>query len=610
VSDGARRQSYRELNQRANQVAHHLLARGVLPEEPVGLYLERSAEMLVGLLGILKAGAAYVPLDASSPAGRLELLLPETRVRLVLTQEHLRARLPAGVTALCLDEASTPLALAPTEDPPSRVGGSHLAYVMYTSGSTGRPKGVMVTQEGLAHYVTWALRAYRVEQGSGAPLHGSLAFDATLTSLLPPLLAGKEVVVIPEHAPLDALATGLRGRPGWSVLKITPAHLKVLESLLPATTLSRSVHTVVIGGEALSSDVLGPWHQHSPGVTFVNEYGPTETVVGCCVHSVPEGGALPANIPIGKPLPYTRLYLLDDGLQHVPVGMVGDLYIGGAGVARGYFDRPDLTAASFIPDPWSEKPGERLYKTGDLARRMADGTLLFLGRRDAQVKIRGYRVELGEIQSRLATHPAVEACHVATRAGSDGEPVLVAYIVNRSPAPIPAEELTRHLVGTLPGYMVPTHFVCLPALPLTENGKVDQRALPAPRPPAPDKGSREPRSDTEKALAALWRRMLDVEQVGTESNFFELGGHSLLAGQLIARIREHFGIEVPLLTIFDAPTLGHLAARIDRERNGTSCPAAGSIQRRPRVHHRAVRDADGGISPLPDSGDKNGGHHG
>ena len=610
VSDGPRRLSYRELNQRANQVAHHLLSRGVQPEEPVGLYLERSAELLVGLLGILKAGAAYVPLEASSPPGRLELLLAETRAHLVLTQERLRDGLPAGTASLCLDEASGPLALASTEDPPDRVSGSHLAYVMYTSGSTGRPKGVMVTQEGLAHYVRWAVEAYRFGLGGGAPLHGSLAFDATLTSLLPPLVAGKEVVVIGEQAPLDALATGLKGRPGWSVLKITPAHLKALEALLPAPTLSGSVHTVVIGGEALSSAVLGPWQRHSPGVTFVNEYGPTETVVGCCIHSVAGGEALPDTIPIGKPLPDTRLYLLDDGLQHVPTGMVGELYIGGAGVARGYFGRPDLTAASFIPDPWSTTPGERLYKTGDLARRMADGTLVFIGRHDAQVKIRGYRVELGEIQARLATHPAVESCHVTSKPGPGGEPALVAYVVSQNPTPVPSEALTRHLADTLPGYMIPAHFVFLPALPLTENGKVDTRALPAPRPPAQGVASREPRSETEKALAVLWKNMLDVDQVGAESNFFELGGHSLLAGQLIARIREQLGVELPLRALFDAPTLEHLAERIDRERGGTDSVVTGTIQRQPRARHRAVRDATGGIHPAPEGDGKKGGHHG
>jgi len=610
VSDGPRRLSYRELNQRANQVAHHLLARGIQPEEPVGLYLERSAELLVGLLGILKAGAAYVPLDASTPTGRLELLLSETRARLVLTRESLRAHLPAGTASLCLDEASGPLALASTEDPPVRVSGHHLAYVMYTSGSTGRPKGVMVTQRGLAHYVTWAVEAYRFGQGGGAPLHGSLAFDATLTSLLPPLVAGKEVVVIGEQAPLDTLATGLKGRPGWSVLKITPAHLKALESLLPTPTLSGSVHTVVIGGEALSSAILAPWQRHSPGVTFVNEYGPTETVVGCCIHSVAGGEALTGTIPIGRPLPYTRLYLLDDGLQHVPAGMVGELYIGGAGVARGYFGRPDLTAASFIPDPWSTTPGERLYKTGDLARRMADGTLVFVGRRDAQVKIRGYRVELEEIQVRLATHPAVAACHVTARPGPDGEPVLVAYVVNPHPTPLPSEALARHLAGTLPAYMLPAHFVFLPALPLTENGKVDQRALPAPRPPAQGVDSREPRSETEKALAALWKALLDVEQVGAGSNFFELGGHSLLAGQLIARIREQFGIELPLRALFDTPTLGHLAERIDRERGGTAPSGAGTIQRQSRARHRAVRDAAGGLRMVPEGDDHKGGRRG
>jgi glutamate-1-semialdehyde-2,1-aminomutase len=602
LTEGSRRLTYRELNERANQVAHTLLARGIQPEQPVGLFVERSAGMLVGLLGILKAGAAYVPFDAASPAKRLEMLLSETGVRMVLTQESLRERLPAATVALCLEEGDTsPFAQASRENPPARGAGGQLAYIMYTSGSTGRPKGVMVTHEGLSHYVTWAVDAYRIAEGGGAPLHGSLAFDATLTSIFPPLVAGQQIVVMAEQAPLDSLATALQGRPGWSVLKITPAHLKALEPLLPVPTLSGGVRTVVIGGEALSSATLAPWVERSPGVTFVNEYGPTETVVGCCIHSVTQGDALPGNIPIGKPPAYTSLYLLDEGLQHVPDGVVGELYIGGAAVARGYFGRPDLTAVSFVPDPWSRTPGARLYKTGDLARRLPDGTFVFLGRRDAQVKIRGFRVELEEIQARLSTHPAVGACHIGTRTDASGEAALVAYIVPRDAAPPSPEELARHLAETLPAYMVPTHHLFLPALPLTENGKVDQRALPAPLPPERKAGGRAPESATEKALAALWSRLLDVTHVDAESDFFALGGHSLSAGQLVARIRESLGTELPIRAIFEAPVLSQMARRIDQQKGTPDAAAPGRIQRQPRTAQR--------VTPAGKT-DNKGGHHG
>ncbi|QEH34736.1 Linear gramicidin synthase subunit B [Aquisphaera giovannonii] len=589
--------SYRELNDRANQLARRLKAMGVGPDVLVGVCLPRSAEMVVGLLAALKAGGAYVPLDPSYPADRLAYMLEDSAAAVLLTEDRLAGSLAdfAGPT-LFLDRDAPGLAEEIDADLPGDTRPGDLAYVIYTSGSTGRPKGVMITHGGLTNYLGWCVRAYAMAGGRGAPVHSSISFDLTVTALWGPLLAGGRVDLLDESLGLEQLRDAFREPRDDGVVKITPAHLKWLGDQLKPEEAAGRTRVFVIGGEQLTAAHVAFWHEHAPGTALVNEYGPTETVVGCCVYRIPAGPveSLPPVIPIGRPAAGARLYVLDAGMEPVPPGLAGELYIGGPGVARGYLKRPGLTAEKFVPDPFSAEPGARLYRTGDLARYRPDGQFEYLGRVDRQVKVRGYRIEPGEIESALALHELIREAAVVPREDAGGTTVLAAYVVPRGDMAglPPAAELRAWLAGRLPEYMVPATFTAIEALPLTPNGKLDPGALPEPgeAAPAPGLASRPASGPVEEGVAALAAELLGTGPLGASDNFFDRGGHSLLAAQLLGRLRQTFGVEVPLRAFVDDATVAGLARRIEAALAGGARVDEPPIERLPR---------DG--SPLPAS---------
>ncbi|HZA24203.1 MAG TPA: amino acid adenylation domain-containing protein, partial [Dehalococcoidia bacterium] len=546
--------TYAELSARANQLAHHLQTLRVGPEVLVAICVERSLELVIGLLGILKAGGAYVPLDPSYPPERLAFMLEDAQVPVLLTQEGLAPTLPpTSAQVLCLDREWETISQEPASPPPSPVGPENLAYVIYTSGSTGKPKGVMIIHRGLVNYLSWCTEAYAVAGGNGTPVQSSIGFDATITSLFPSLLVGRPVVLLPEAQEIEGLSALLQSKHNFSLVKITPAHLDALGQLLPPEELAGQSRALVLGGEALSGKSLSLWHTHAPKTRLINEYGPTETVVGCCVYEVPAQASLSGgSVPIGRPIANTQLYLLDPHLQPVPIGVPGELYIGGAGLARGYLNRPELTPEKFIPHPFSEVPGERLYRTGDLARYLPDGNIEFLGRIDHQVKVRGFRIELGEIEAVLGSHPGVQEACVVVREDLPGEKRLVGYYV-AGEAVVEPEALRGYLKAKLPEYMVPSAFMQLEALPLTPNGKVDRKALPVLERGGATAAYEAPRTPTEELLAGIWGEVLRQERVGRQDNFFALGGHSLRAIQVVARVRDLLGVELAVRQVFESP---------------------------------------------------------
>jgi len=556
VVDGRVSLTFAELDRRARRLAASLRRQGVGREVRVAVCLERSWRLMVALLGVLEAGGAYVPLDPGQPEERLAYIVEDSGARLLLTEASLEsgfARVPAR--RLHVDELETApgdgeaLGEAPAPE--------QLAYVIYTSGSTGRPKGAMITHGGLAHYVSWAAERYVTAGAGGSPVHSSIGFDLTVTSLFCPLLAGQPVVLLRDA---DALGEAMGGGHDYALVKITPAHLELLQAQLAPTQVSRAARCYVVGGEALLGEALAFWRAHAPGARIVNEYGPTETVVGCCVHELAAGDATPGPIPIGRAIPRTRLHVLDPQMEPVLPGVAGELYIGGAGVARGYLERPELTAERFVPDPFGSEPGDRLYRSGDQVRRRADGLLEYLGRIDQQVKIRGFRIELGEIEAVLCGCPGVEAAVVTVREQASGDRQLTAHLVLGEGAPT-MTELRRSLKKALPGHMVPSSFAILDALPLTANGKVDRRALEGVggRPAEAGEALVPPRTAMEMLIASVFQEALGLQGVGVHDNFFDLGGHSLLSLRVIAQIEKRTGARLgPRDLIFQ--TLEQLAA--------------------------------------------------
>jgi amino acid adenylation domain-containing protein len=482
--------SFGELNAQADRLAGRLRSLGVGPDVLVAICVERSPEMIVGLLGILKAGGAYVPLDPSYPVERLRFMLDDAAPAVVLCHCPTRAALHQALTGAALAPAILDVAAdidqgadQPPDDLSPRALGltsSHLAYVIYTSGSTGRPKGVCVEHRNVVNYLHWAVRAYRIGEGVGAPVNTPLGFDATVTSLWGPLVSGRPVLLLAENAEqLWALSRVLSEEDAISLVKLTPAHLSLLQDpeLVPAIDPDAGT-AMVVGGEVLTTSSAMFWKRRSPKLRLINEYGPTEATVGCTTYEL-EGEVERLHVPIGRPIANTRIYLLNAQLEPVPLGTPGEIYIGGAGVARGYLNRPELTGERFIASPFVE--GDRLYRTGDLARHLPDGNLEFLGRNDFQVKVRGFRIELAEIEARLAAHSGVREAVVLAREDEPGDKRLVAYYtaseVDGGPS---VAALRAHLLSALPDYMAPTSYVLVPALPLTPNGKVDRSALPEP----------------------------------------------------------------------------------------------------------------------------------
>jgi amino acid adenylation domain-containing protein len=568
VEDCDRKLTYRELDEHANQVAHHLIKLGVGPGENVGICMQRSVEMLIALLGIFKAGGAFLPLDAAFPQERIAFMLQDACVTVLLTQEQLLPDLPTdGLNVVCLNSSLEAVASEEKTRPTSAVTGEHLAYIMYTSGSTGRPKGVLIPHSGIVNYLVWCAEAYGSAHGRGAPVQSSIAADAIFPSLFSPLLVGTCVTMLPESRSLQSLNDALHTKGGFSMIKITPTQLEVLNQQLPQTDAQGWVRTLVIGAEALRGNTLHYWQEHAPETILLNEYGPTETVVGCSIYHIPEGLETTGPVPIGLPIANTTFYVLDTQLQPVPIGVAGELYIGGDGVAWGYLNRAELSALAFIPDPFSSKPGARLYKTGDLVRYLPDkaANIEFLGRIDQQVKIRGYRVEPGEVEATLARHDAIEQVVVIVREDIPGAKQLVAYVI-AVPGQDPQEKEIHHFAQQqLPEYMVPSAFVRLTALPLTATGKVDLRALPAPDQLRPDleRNYVAPENEMEQRIAAIWSEILHIDRVGIHDNFFELRGDSLLATQVVARIRQSIHKTFTLRNFFEAPTVAAQAVQIE-----------------------------------------------
>ncbi|MFG3577296.1 non-ribosomal peptide synthetase [Micromonospora chersina] len=539
--------TYAELNTAANRLARLLVSRGAGSETRVALALPRSCELVVAMLAVLKSGAAYVPVDTGYPAGRIAYLLEDAAPALVVATPDTAALVPGD--ALVLDGelgADQPDGDLTDADRRSPLRPEHPAYVLYTSGSTGRPKGVVVEHRAVTAYLAWARHTYPGLAGV-ALLHSPVSFDLTVTGLLGTLTAGGTI----RLAAIDEPAARAGGRPAF--LKVTPSHLPLLDGELSPTA------DLVIGGEALTGEQLAGWRAAHPDVAVVNEYGPTEATVGCVAARIAPGEPVPPGpVPIGTPTWNTRALLLDAALQPVPPGVVGELYVTGAQLARGYHRRPGLTAERFLPCPYGP-PGARMYATGDLARWRPDGSLDYLGRRDDQVKVRGMRIELGEVEAALLAHPDVRAAAAAVRTDG-GEPTLVGYLVG----PAHEDSVRAELARELPAHLVPAALVRLDALPLTPNGKLDRAALPAPAAAAPAEDAYvAPRTEAESLVAEVYAEILQVEKVGALDDFFSLGGNSLRGMRAMARIRAEVDVDLPMRALFSSPVVADLAAQIE-----------------------------------------------
>ncbi|MFN6562991.1 MAG: non-ribosomal peptide synthetase [Nostoc sp. ChiSLP01] len=573
--------TYRELNNRANQLAHYLQKLGVKPDVMVGICVERwsktlpqaSPLMLIALLGILKAGGAYVPIDPNYPLERKAFIVKDSQMPVLLTQQHLMADLATNeIKVICLDSGWETINQQEIDNPITTTTALNLAYVIYTSGSTGKPKGTLIHHQGLVNYLTWATQRYAVEQGVGTVVHSPLGFDLTITSLLSPLLVGRTAELLSEEQGIETLSQALKKSSNLSLVKITPAHLDLLKQQLSKEEIANKTRAFIIGGENLLAESITFWQDVAPDTILVNEYGPTETVVGCCIYQVPIGKHTSGSIPIGKPIANTQLYILDQYLQPVPTGVAGELHIGGIGLARGYLNQPELTALKFIPNPFSKQAGDRLYKTGDLVRFLPSGDIEYIGRIDNQIKIRGFRVELGEIEAVINQHSSVSASVAIVREDKPGNQNLTAYITLHPDKTLTISELRRFLQNKLLDHMIPTAFMILEAFPLTSNGKVDRRALPmldALRPEL-EVAYVLPQTEVEKTIASVWQKALNLEKIGIHDNFFEIGGHSLLLVTVHSQLQEILNnAELSTLDLFRYPTINSLAEYLSSSANQT-----------------------------------------
>ena len=575
VAEGVPALTYGELARRAARLAGRLRRHGVGCDVPVGLFLNRSVDAMVALLGILYAGGAYVPLDPLLPAKRLDLMLRELHIRLVLSQGALRDSLPAAtVDVLLVDQRSETLAPEdlPLEKPTEHasVPGSALAYVLYTSGSTGRPKAVGITRDALSSYVAWAGRRFNLGPDRRVLQFASLGFDTSAEEIFSTLTTGGTLVLRNEHM-LESPEVFLQRVADWQVdvLDLPTAYWHRLCSALgQGHRLPDRVQTVIIGGEAARVDRLKQWHAGAPTARLINTYGPTEATIVACDRDLsdPDYGRA---VPIGFPVPGSRALVVDRDLNPVPIGVVGELCIGGDRLARGYLGRAALTAAAFLPDPFSTVPGARLYRTGDLVRRRHDGALEFIGRRDHQIKLRGLRIELGEIESAVLEHGAVRDAVVVVERTGESESLVVYFTAGE---PVGSSSLREHVKARLPHYMVPARSQQVAELPRTVAGKVDRKALTAMAAPHAPERSSPPKSPTESALAELFAEVLNIETVGVHDEYFELGGDSLLAVRLMARIERRFGVGLTLAELFTDFTVTGVARLLDRIERFSSNP--------------------------------------
>ncbi len=558
--------TYAELNRKANKLAHHLRRMGVAAESRAGILMERSVEMVLAVLGIMKAGGAYVPLDPAYPQERLEFMMDDADVSIILTQERLAESLPESEARLvCLDTGWGEIELESDETPETSLNADNMVYVIYTSGSTGRPKGVMVPHRGVVNCLYWLQKTFRLSEQDCLLLKASLNFDASVWELFGAWLVGGRVVVARQGGQQDpGYLVRAIAENGVTTVHFVPSMLPLFLDERELSTVASSLRLVAFGGEAMPVETLERL-QERLGVEAHNFYGPTEGCIGSIDWLCARDGERLV-VPIGQPIDNTKAFVLDEHMQPVPVGVSGELFLGGDCVARGYLRRPELTAERFIPDPFTTEPGARLYRTGDLARYNRDGQIEFLGRLDHQVKIRGLRIELEEIEAVLATHEAVGECLVLAREDVPGDKRLVAYLVAAPGAALPETSLLRrYLRDRLPDYMIPTVFVALDCLPLTTSGKVDRKALPAPE--MDDASTLEDEKGTltaaEEIVAGIWCEVLGRARVRVSDNFFEIGGHSLLATQVMSRVREAFQTELPLSRFYESPILSELASAIE-----------------------------------------------
>ncbi|HEX3252992.1 MAG TPA: amino acid adenylation domain-containing protein, partial [Pyrinomonadaceae bacterium] len=579
VVAGDEQLSYGELNRRANQVAHYLKSLGVGPETVVGICMERSLDLIVGLLGILKAGAAYLPLDPAYPLERLSFMLADGQAPVLLTQQQLLEVLPSQETqVVCVDCEWEEIATYSDHNPHVEVTPENLIYVMYTSGSTGKPKGAMNTHAGVLNCLQWMQETYQLTDSDRFLFKTSLNFDPSVWEIFWPLMVGARIVIAPMGAEADSAAlVATIKRQRATVAYFVPSFLALFIEDEAASEAS-SLRYVICGGESISTEMVKRFYRRLSRAELHHSYGPTETAIAAsetvCLN---DDDSQHHRIPIGRPIANTQLYILDSHLQPVPTGAVGELYIGGDGLGRGYHNRAELTATRFIPDPFSSEAGARLYKTGDLVRYRLNGELEFGGRVDHQVKVRGVRIELGEIEETLLQHEAVFDAIVLVREDLPGEKRLVAYVAHQPGHTTTLDELREFLRTKLPEYMLPSAFVWLPEMPLTSNGKVDLRALPAPE---RESGATyvPPRDYLELQLARVWEQVLNVRPISMRDSFFDLGGHSLSAVGLMTRISQVAGEKIPLATLFQRRTIEELANYMREKRLGPSSSTLVELQ--------------------------------
>lgn len=561
--------TYNELNEKANQVAHYLIEKGVTADSLVGLFVERSIDMVVGLLGILKAGGAYVPMDPAFPQDRLAYMLEDAGIKILLTQQKLSGMFPQfNGNEICLDKDWDKISKHQNSNPAQKLSSRNLAYIIYTSGSTGKPKGVQIEHQSVVNFLFSMLNEPGLNQSDILLSVTTLSFDIAGLELYLPLIAGAKVVLASKENSVDGNALlNLIQTKKITIMQATPSTWRLM---LPAGWNKKLGIKILCGGEALPVDLSNELIRLEDSLW--NMYGPTETTIWSAVKKI---DSTENQVLVGKPIANTQFYILDRNNSPVPIGVAGELHIGGDGLARGYFNRPEFTKEKFITNPFDENKKSFIYKTGDLVRFRSDGYIEFLGRLDHQVKIRGFRIELGEIESVLANHPDIKQAVVSTFQSGTGDVRLVSYLISKNGKTPSVNELREHIRGSLPEYMIPTHFEFLSEFPLTPNGKIDRKALPAPEliKSESTSGYLPPRDEVEIQLTSLWEKTLNVKPVGITDNFFELGGHSLLAAQLFAKIEKLFGVNIPLGVLFQAPTIESLSKIIkqkDRKSNWSS----------------------------------------
>ncbi|MBV9182199.1 MAG: amino acid adenylation domain-containing protein, partial [Acidobacteria bacterium] len=562
------------LNERANQIAHHLIEQGAGPEVLVGIFLERNSDLIPAILGVLKSGSAYVPLDPSYPRDRLAAILQDAKATVVLTQQSLRAQVAGSASScICIDADWHQFTEQSRENPRVAVGPQNLGYVLFTSGSTGRPKGVALEHHSAVTFIRWAQTVFTAHELAGVLLSTSICFDLSIFEIFVPLSVGGKLIVVQNALYLPTA----QAKDEVTLINTVPS---AIAELVRMKAVPDAVKTINLAGEALPDSLVNEIYASTAVEKVYNLYGPTEdTTYSTYTLTRPN-----RHVTIGKPLPNTQAYVLDAQLNPRPIGVPGELYLAGEGLARGYYGRSDLTAERFVRNPFSSEVNARMYRTGDLCRWLADGNLEYLGRLDQQIKLRGFRIELGEIEGALASHAQVRQALVIAREDRPGEKRLVAYVVPQAGQSLSWSQLRTHLRQTLPDYMVPSALVELEALPLTANGKLDRNRLPAPAADSsPTSGRRQARTPREEILCAIWTEVLTWEEIGMDDNFFELGGHSLLATQVVSRIRQSLGLELPLRAVFEAPTIAGLADKLQQVETSINPPVAPNLKPVPRT---------------------------